>query len=161
MKKKSFFILIISFFTLITLLTLSQKGKKANTVVTIAGETFKLQVADNDSERKGGLSLTKYLPHDEGMLFIFGDRNIREFWMKDTLIPLQIIFIDGCNIVDIQEMAVEKNPSEPEKIYKSQFPADKAIELGSHTISENIIGERISELCNPQPEMLAFLCILL
>lgn len=67
--------------------------------------------------------------------------------MKNTYIPLQIIFIDGCTVVDIQEMTVEKNPANPEKLYRSKHPADKVIELNSQSVSEKIIGLKINELC--------------
>ena len=138
----------MSFLAIVTLFTLSQKEKKANTAVTIADKRFKLQIADSDSERKKGLSLINNLPPDKGMLFIFDDKKIREFWMQDTLIPLQIIFIDNCTIVDVQEMTVEKDLKNPQKTYKSQSPADKVIELNPQTISKNMVGRQIDELCN-------------
>jgi hypothetical protein len=148
MKNTTIFMLTISLLVIITLLTLSQKEKKANTAITIIDKKFKLQVADNDSERQRGLSLIDNLPPDEGMLFIFDDKNIREFWMRNTLIPLQIIFIDKCTIVDVREMTVEKDLKNPQKTYKSRLPADKAIELNSQTVNKNMVGRQIDELCN-------------
>jgi len=67
--------------------------------------------------------------------------------MKNTLIPLQIIFIDECRIVDIQEMAVEKDPLNPVNRYTSKLPVDKAIELYSGSVP-NDLRQTIQELCN-------------
>jgi hypothetical protein len=63
-----------------------------------------VEIADNDSERSRGLSGRQYLGDYEGMLFIYQNEVNNPFWMKDMLIPLDIIFIDSDNyIVDIQK----------------------------------------------------------
>jgi len=115
--------------------------------VTIDSRAFNLTVADTASERAKGLSDIKALNISEGMLFVFDQKENLDFWMKDTLIPLQIIFIDGCKVVDVQEMSVESDLANPASHYISQLPADKAIELNSKSIKNNIIGEEIKELC--------------
>lgn len=81
------------------------------------------------------------------MLFLFDDKNYLQFWMKDTLIPLEIIFIDGCKIVDVQSMPVEKDPQNPQTIYRSKEPADKAIEINENSFSKETIGQEIDQLC--------------
>jgi uncharacterized membrane protein (UPF0127 family) len=84
---------------------------------------------------------------NEGMLFIFDQKDYPQFWMKDTPIPLQLLIIDGCRIVDLIEMEKEKDPSNPQKIYKSSQKADKAIELNTATFNRSIIGKEIKDLC--------------
>ncbi len=143
--KNSAFLIIIIVFSAATFFILSQKNQKTN--ITIGNQSFNLRLANTDSERYKGLSLSNNLPKNEGMLFIFDDKKNRSFWMKNTYMPLQIIFIDDCTVVDIQEMTVEKNPANPEKLYRSKHPADKVIELNSQSVSEKIIGLKINELC--------------
>lgn len=115
--------------------------------VTIDNQEFSLEIAQNQQEREVGLMDRKILPPNQGMLFLFDQKEIQSFWMKNTLIPLQIIFVDGCKIVDIQEMAVEKDPANPKIHYLSKFPVDKVIELNSESVPINIVGQEIQELC--------------
>ena len=53
-----------------------------------------------------GLMFRKRLPADHGMLFVFADYQPRSFWMKNTYIPLDVLFIKDDQIVDIQPNAV-------------------------------------------------------
>ena len=54
--------------------------------------TVKVEVADDPEERQKGLQGREKLEPDSGMLFIFDEPKILSFWMKDTLIPLDILF---------------------------------------------------------------------
>jgi len=64
-----------------------------------------VEVADAPEERTRGLMFRESLPEDQGMLFVFEQEAQHSFWMKDTLIPLSIAFIEGeGDIVDIQDM---------------------------------------------------------
>lgn len=64
------------------------------TVRTDAGPvTFQAEIADSPAERNRGLMFRTDLAEDEGMLFIFPAEAQQSFWMKNTLIPLDMIFI--------------------------------------------------------------------
>lgn len=58
-----------------------------------------LRVADSDEERAQGLMNVESLPMNEAMLFVFPESGRHGFWMKNTLIPLDIIWIDSNGIV--------------------------------------------------------------
>jgi uncharacterized protein len=63
-------------------------------VVTPSGRTrFFVEIADDDAEREKGLMFRKELAPDRGMLFDFKTPREVAFWMKNTLIPLDIIYI--------------------------------------------------------------------
>jgi uncharacterized membrane protein (UPF0127 family) len=71
----------------------------------INGKEIWVDVAKSPGERSKGLMGRKHLGQDEGMFFIFEGEDYHGFWMKDTLIPLSIAFIDReGRIVNIQHM---------------------------------------------------------
>lgn len=93
-------------------LTACQDDKSSNTkldIINAAGEThsFKVEVVTTPEDQAKGLMFRESMPEDEGMLFYFGDEAERGFWMKNTLIPLDMIFIksDG-TIHRIHENAI-------------------------------------------------------
>ena len=87
--------------------------------------TFLLEVADTGEERARGLMNRPSLPPDRGMLFVWADESVRGFWMLNTLIPLDILFIDEQRmVVDIQTMVPEPDvPASELTVYQSAGPA--------------------------------------
>ena len=72
---------------------------------TINSHSYNLLIANDDKSRQIGLSNRKSLDKNAGMLFIFPKKGIYSFWMKDTQIPLDMIFIDDNKIVYIVKNA--------------------------------------------------------
>ena len=67
--------------------------------------TFSVEVAANPQQRQTGLMGRTRLADDAGMLFVFEQKDVHCFWMKNTLIPLSIAFIaDDGSIVSIADM---------------------------------------------------------
>lgn len=62
--------------------------------LTIKNKEFNVKVVRSEEEQEKGLQGVKELDSDKGMLFIFDEPQEVGFWMKDTLIDLDIIFID-------------------------------------------------------------------
>lgn len=65
-----------------------------STEITIGSKKYTVVIAQTDEQREKGLQGVTNLSENEGMLFIFDEPSEVSFWMKDTLIPLDIIFID-------------------------------------------------------------------
>jgi len=66
-------------------------------ILQSGGKSHRVQVelADTDAKRERGLMFRKELPEGRGMLFLFDEEGEHTFWMKDTLIPLDLIFVDS------------------------------------------------------------------
>ncbi len=65
-------------------------------IVTEAGpQIFSVELADNPREKARGLMFREYLGQDRGMLFLYPANTQINMWMKNTLIPLDMIFIDS------------------------------------------------------------------
>ena len=62
-----------------------------------------VKLAVSEKEKEYGLMNVNELPNNQGMLFYFNDLQKRSFWMKNTYIPLDVIFILNNTIVDIKK----------------------------------------------------------
>ena len=106
------------------------------TIVDSAGGRVPVRVeeADTDAERQAGLMGRTVLPEDAGMLFVFEGEQTLSFWMRDTLIPLSVAYIDAeGRIVDIQDMQpLDDTPPH----YVSAEPARYALEVNQGFFEE-------------------------
>ena len=105
---------------------------------------FFVEVADTPDEQSRGLMYRSSLEKNHGMLFIFQQEQPLNFYMKNTYIPLDIIFINAeYTIVDIHENvpALQENP-----LISSSIPSKYALEIASGGISSSGIhvGDKIS-----------------
>jgi uncharacterized membrane protein (UPF0127 family) len=107
------------------------------------GKDFSLTVAKNPETKSIGLSGISDLAKNKGMVFVYDKNQTLYFWMKDTLIPLDIVFADGCKVVDFQSMAVEPDPTNPKITYTSKAEANIAIEIKKGILDSSIIGSTI------------------
>lgn len=64
-------------------------------VLQVAGRSVKVELAVNLNQRDLGLMHRTHLDPDAGMLFVFRDDQPRSFWMRNTLIPLDVVFMDA------------------------------------------------------------------
>ena len=113
------------------------------TIVTgDADVRVRVEVADDMDEMAKGLMGRTALAEDAGMLFVYPEERELSFWMRDTLIPLSIAFMDGeGRIVDIQDMkALDDRPPH----YTSAEPARYALEVNKGFFDERgvEVGDR-------------------
>ena len=87
---------------------LDQRGKV--NLSTRGGAEFQVsvEIASNDETRARGLMFRRSMPEDAGMLFVFAEERHQSFWMKNTYLPLDMIFIraDGT----IRSIATDATP---------------------------------------------------
>lgn len=72
--------------------------------IQIGSKQYNVKLAKTEKEKRDGLKDIESLPKDEGMLFIFEEPEELSFWMEDTSIPLDIVFIDDdLSVISIKE----------------------------------------------------------
>jgi hypothetical protein len=113
----------------------NQSSKNEQKIIKIKDVEISVDVSNTPEKRSKGLSGKSLLNEKEGMLFIF-DKNdqIPTFWMKDMIIPIDIIWIDNEKIVQIDKniLAPEKGTPDSKLIrYLPKTPIDYVLEVNS------------------------------
>lgn len=103
---------------------------------------YQVELASTPEEQRKGLMFRNSLPENAGMLFIFHHTAIQTFWMKNTLIPLDLIFVDEFGVIKHIHHAAIPHDETP---ISSQFPAKAVLEInGGQAEARGIkIGDRI------------------
>ena len=125
------FIYLIFNFFLVSFYTFS--NEKIDVSIFNKNITFNVEVAKTIEERKTGLMYRKKLLNNEGMLFIFPGENIIQLWMKNTYIPLDVIFISKNKVI----VDIKKNMEKlSETIIKSKVKSKYALEFKAGLINK-------------------------
>jgi uncharacterized protein len=102
---------------------------------TVQGKTIQLEVARTVEQQATGLMFRTELAEDRGMVFLFNPPNPISFWMKNTLIPLDMVFARSGKVVYLQRNAPPcKTLDCPTYGAGPQQPIDQVIELQAGTI---------------------------
>lgn len=111
--------------------------------------TIQIELADNPSKISLGLMYREKLAENQGMLFIFPDNQPRAFWMKNTILPLDMIFADPDGIiVTIHEHTVPYS----EESYLSEIPSKYVVEVNSGYVNSHDIKEGDKIVWTLKPE---------
>ena len=105
--------------------TRAEQAAEGTVAVKVGSETFKVEVAATERARQLGLMHRKSMPQDRGMLFVFADERELSFWMKNTHIPLDIVYADrNGKVVSIKQMQpLDESP------VPSDGPSKYAVEI--------------------------------
>ena len=108
-----------------------------NARVNIAGKVIELEVAQTPEEQSKGLMFREELPDNRGMFFPFTYPRITRFWMKNCLVPLDMIFLQDGKVVAIAD-SVPPCDTAPEDcpVYGPNVLVDGVIELRSGRAKE-------------------------
>lgn len=108
---------------------LTPTSQEPNPEITINNTNFKISIADEPEEWSRGLMEIKQLEKRNGMLFIFPDENIRTFWMKNTYIPLDMIFMNSK--MEIVKIYTNTQPLNTSILYSSEKPSKYVLEINA------------------------------
>ncbi len=117
--------------------------------VVVNDTTFSVEIAKTDEEKAKGLMNREALPENSGMWFVFTHPVEEEFWMKDTLIPLDMIFVgDDMQIVHIKESAVPKSV----EMISSPEPYMYVLEINAGKVAQHGIkvGDKVEQRIGPK-----------
>jgi uncharacterized protein len=115
--------------------------------IRVGKHPLKVELAVSDEERSRGLMFRKALGKDDGMLFVFDELGYHSMWMKDTLIPLSVAFLDGegtiINIIDMEPQTLDT--------HSAAGPARYAIETNQGWFVERKLkpGDKVTGLPKP------------
>jgi uncharacterized protein len=115
--------------------------------VKVGGHALRVEVAETVEQRMMGLMLREKLGRNDGMLFVFEDPGYHAMWMRNTLVPLSVAFVDGdgviLNILDMQPQTDDQ--------HMAAGPARYAIETNKGWFAERRIkaGDKVSGLPKP------------
>jgi uncharacterized membrane protein (UPF0127 family) len=117
------------------------EGLQSLEIVTSTGRhVFQVEIADNDASRERGLMDRRYMAADHGMLFEFTSDAPTAFWMKNTYIPLDMIFIAPSGVVT--HIAANAEPLS-ERVIPSGGPCIAVLELNGGTAAT--IGLKVGD----------------
>ena len=124
---------LIPFFLLLPTLLIGcqANGTTTRSYVEFEGHRYFVEIADDDQSRARGLMFVDEMEADRGMFFIFRREAPRSFWMRNTRIPLDIIYLDsGLNVVSI---SADTPPCRTRQCpsYPSEGPAQFVLELNA------------------------------
>jgi uncharacterized protein len=142
------------FILLLALLLISCNSHQGmEQVVLSSGDTsltLWVEIADDPEEHSLGLMNRNDLPEDQGMLFVFEEPRPLSFWMKNTRIPLDILFFDEnqklINALSMDpclpsEALAKEGTKDPCPLYSSELPAQYALEVNAGFIQQNGVDE--------------------
>ncbi len=129
-----------------TAIAQEQEAQQAldNTTLQIGTHTIKAEVARSKEARQRGLMYRLKLADNSGMLFIFDQKSAHCFWMRNTLIPLSIAFLDdNGTIINIEDMQPQTDAN-----HCAQAPTRYALEVSQGWFTKKGVqaGDKVSGL---------------
>ena len=115
------------------------------TSISVNGKTITAEIADDDTERMAGLMFREKLAPNSGMLFVMPQVNRVSFWMRNTLIPLSIAYINPSGLI----LEIHTLKPKDETAVKSNFPnVAYALEMEEGWFDQNGVlpGDRLRGL---------------
>ena len=123
-----FLFAIILFYPNFSFALLDRKGQVEIATTDGKLQKYNVEFARSEAEKAAGLMFRERLADDEGMLFMWNTSSLRQFWMKNTLINLDILFIDSdYRVVHIEE-SVQKGSL---RIISSLLPVQYVLEINA------------------------------
>ena len=98
-------------------------------IVMPSGSVYSVELARTPEEQQQGLMFRESLPPLHGMLFLFGESSVHKFWMKNTMIPLDMIWMDEAGKVIFISANTPPCKADPCATYGPNAPARQVLEI--------------------------------
>ncbi|MCB9757388.1 MAG: DUF192 domain-containing protein [Candidatus Omnitrophica bacterium] len=138
----------VSVFLLFSILLFSSgcRSREKENLACYKKQCYVIELAISEKERLKGLQEREYLDKNAGMLFALDGRTVRKFWMKDTLIPLDMLWLDYTGQILYIEHAAVPCEKDPCPTYGPDVPASYVLEIsaGQAAQKDMRVGERIT-----------------
>jgi len=136
---------ILLFLILVLILSGCVKKEKVEIQTKDKIIILNVEVAETEEERKRGLMFRKNLGENEGMLFVFEDERHVTFWMKNTFIPLDIIFVSSNGTINEIKENLQPCIADACELYPSLYPVKYVIEVNANFSKNNgvAVGDRV------------------
>jgi hypothetical protein len=110
-----------------------------------SGAAYSIEIVRTPEEQARGLMFRESLPERTGMLFPIADQGVHKFWMKNTMIPLDIIWMDGAGRVLFVSADTPPCKADPCPDYGPEVPSASVLEIaGGMAAKEKVtVGSRI------------------
>jgi uncharacterized membrane protein (UPF0127 family) len=108
--------------------------------VKIGNKVVSAEIADTMTKQMRGLMGRKSLPQNQGMLFVFDEPAVRKFWMFNTSIPLDMIWMDSNKKIIYIEADVQPCPILNCTSYGPNKPAQYVLEVNANYTTKNNIS---------------------
>ena len=132
---------IIAIFATLLAAPLRAEGFQTLDLITATGShAFQVEIAKDEASHERGLMYRRFMPANHGMLFEFANDAPQTFWMKNTYIPLDIIFISRSGVVT--NIAANAEPLS-ERVIPSGPPCAAVLELNGGTAAA--IGLKVGD----------------
>lgn len=122
-------VLLRTLFLGLALLLVGCPGSPSLPTVELKGQRFTVEIADTPELQERGLMFRRDLPLDHGMLFIFPEQRWHSFWMRNCLIPLDIMYFDAEGRFVSAHYNARPCNAEYCPTYPSEGPAKYVLEL--------------------------------
>jgi hypothetical protein len=122
----------------------AEPSRRELVIATDGGQkAFQVEIADDPQERSKGLMFRREMAPEQGMLFDYGEEQPASFWMKNTYIPLDMIFVKADGTI---ESIAERTTPMSERSIKSQGPVRFVLEINGGLSDELGIepGDKVS-----------------
>jgi uncharacterized membrane protein (UPF0127 family) len=140
---------VIIFIVLVGLLTQKVQNKNLKREISVGNTKIKVDVADTEEERKQGLSGKTSLGENEGMLFVFEQKDVYpSFWMRGMRIPIDIIWVNDGIVTKIDKNISapgEGTPDSALQLYHPDAPIDYVLEVNAGFSDKNElkVGDKV------------------
>jgi len=105
-----------------------------------SGVVYQLEVARTPEEQAQGLMFRESLPEKTGMIFLFKEKDVHRFWMKNTMIPLDMVWMDAAGKVLFVSADTPPCKADPCPSYGPDSPASQVLEIaGGLAVKEKIV----------------------